>query len=821
MNTGNLLLNIARIAVGAAAVHGAAVEFGNEVGAPDPGEADLRIGNPASPELAAVNRIMAAIRDTRMSGACRRVYERREKELRAHVEAKVAAMFAHRTAEVVAAPASPDDDPYIGMTMHTLLQSSRFESESPTVLELQIRKGQPYYLLSNNVLIPASEMAAAAKREAEQGHKWEAQHVKEREARAAEKEKEAAAERAKITAREMSDMHGIGLDLPPLVRASMRKQLLASSMWATELTVQQEIDRWFPVERTQFFIYLSLLQRVTKDSASAYLVTLYYLQRYLHELPAGVTAERAIVEFLIWSCPWFSLAQLERLANTRVWRNHIAFRIGHMFRTSQEHAENLLFNLNGLRGLPLIDNVDLVAASLAEIYMMAIGGHVEPDSVLEALRFTGPFNEKFGSIGLTQKVRSNLRFAREGVRGLVIMNGREAEADDPRDRTAKKVPTVAQTLLRVLRFRETQFTDVAIGFVQPSEAAAAETRAPNPSEAPLSPTLLFVISADGKAAGIRTMTGDWLVPGPTEPDAIVSAAFTPDGQVCVPFPAVDAMTGDWSANSDTEKVSEWRIANLPQPQSLSIKPGLTDTETGFDAFAARHAERLRAMPVAWLPLRMALVFSLLSKRVEIPKTLEALRKLGPALAVEEPLNPEDVATAVATMGLQQMRLNEILAADAWAQGMAATSPSPRLLDEAELRRCAYETGLPVGIGIAKACLTLSLIGNDLPCLDVRIIRCAYGERASEAERALQSLGRKSRTKGTLGVSVLSSRNAIDDYMASARQIFEHFAFADPSTPFYLARSQWALWERCPVKSDTAQTETHSEFFELFDEGEDE
>lgn len=356
--------------------------------------------------------------------------------------------------------------------------------------------------------------------------------------------------------------------------------------------------------------------------------------------------------------------------------------------------------------------------------------------------------------------------------------------------------------------------------VQP-RVVGLRARKSNPEESSTETMLWFVMSGDGKTAGIRIANGEWLVPGPSPADAIVTAAFTSDGQVCVPFPAVEAATGEWSANHDAEDPGEWRIANVPQPQSLSVKPGLTDTETGFDAFAARHAEKLRALPVSWLPLRTALVFSLLSKRVEIAKTLEALRKLGPALATEAPLHPDDVAAAVATMGLQDMRLSEILAADAWAQGMAATSPSPWLLDEAELRRCAYETGLPLGIGIAKACFTLSLIGNDLPCLDVRIIRCAYGDRASEAERALQSLGRKSRVKGTLGVPVLSSRNAIDDYMSAARQIFDHFAFADPSTPFYLARSQWALWERCPVKANTAQTETHSEFFELFDEGDDE
>jgi hypothetical protein len=231
----------------------------------------------------------------------------------------------------------------------------------------------------------------------------------------------------------------------------------------------------------------------------------------------------------------------------------------------------------------------------------------------------------------------------------------------------------------------------------------------------------------------------------------------------------------------------------------------TEFTTGYDAYAREAALFWRGHGVGSQPLLAAGVFALSSIQTPIASALKLFSMLTPHVIRNELPNRKRLERIVvmAGAGLHDPQAGR----PAWYHAFGdfrhavVTAIADGQRDDALRRNLAVELGMPIGLGLAKLSFTLALVGNDLGCLDARIIGWAFTEKTGA--RFVSRIAKK-RDDGTVTEGVYA------DYRKAELDILTETPFYDPSDPVGLARSQWMLWE---ALGPDAVTHTHEELFE--------
>lgn len=279
---------------------------------------------------------------------------------------------------------------------------------------------------------------------------------------------------------------------------------------------------------------------------------------------------------------------------------------------------------------------------------------------------------------------------------------------------------------------------------------------------------------------------------PIDPATVLAAGDGLPARV-VPFPKLQG-----------EQTSSRFAANRVIPLRRQRETVPATFVSGYDVYARRAAEHWRAHGVGTQPLLAAGVFSLSSVQTPIVTCLRLFRLLGPHVLEDQlPTRVElrDIVR-VAGAGLDDPDRGRpawytayydyrVLLRDAIATG----------LRDDDLRwSIATSVGTPLGLGLAKLSFVLALVGNDVGCLDARILGWAMGRRADDF---VHRIGRKrpdgSYSDATYGV-----------YRQAELKILTSTPYYEASDPVGLARAQWMLWESLGSSDD--RTHTHEELY---------
>lgn len=230
--------------------------------------------------------------------------------------------------------------------------------------------------------------------------------------------------------------------------------------------------------------------------------------------------------------------------------------------------------------------------------------------------------------------------------------------------------------------------------------------------------------------------------------------------------------------------------------------------TGYDTYAAPMARYWRDHGVGAQPLLAAGVFALSSIQTPIVTALRLFSMLTPYVVDDQLPSVTRLRDIVrdAGAGLDSPttgRPRWYVEYDGYRAALAAAIDMG-LRDDALRRAMSVETALPRGLGLAKLSFTLALVGNNLGCLDARILNWAFTK--ASADRFNRVAGRK-RNDGTM------SPKSYDAYRRAELRILERDSpFFDAHDPVGLARSQWMLWESLGPETD--RTHTHEELFQV-------
>lgn len=229
-----------------------------------------------------------------------------------------------------------------------------------------------------------------------------------------------------------------------------------------------------------------------------------------------------------------------------------------------------------------------------------------------------------------------------------------------------------------------------------------------------------------------------------------------------------------------------------------------DFQTGYTAYARPAALFWRDHAVGAQPLLAAGVFSLSSIQTPIVTALKLFRGLMP-FVIDNRLPKLDELTAIVRRsgaGLDSPKSGRprwYLEYDAYRHTIARTIDDGQR-DDVLRSRLAMGMAMPLGLGLAKLSFTLALVGNNLGCLDARIIKWAF--TAGSADAFTRRIARK-RPDGSY------SRAVYADYRRAEQRILGASPFYDPHDPVGLARAQWLLWEALGAE---ATAHTHEEIF---------
>lgn len=255
-----------------------------------------------------------------------------------------------------------------------------------------------------------------------------------------------------------------------------------------------------------------------------------------------------------------------------------------------------------------------------------------------------------------------------------------------------------------------------------------------------------------------------------------------------------------------------------------------DFVTGYTAYAREAALYWREHGVGYQPVLAAGIFSLASIQTPIAQTLKLMAMLAPYVAegrlpARNRLREMCVAAGV---GFQDRRPAHFEEFAKYAHVISNTINEGKR--DWRLRKIlCKDVGLPTGLGLAKVSFTLALMGNNLGCLDARIVNWAYGE---EADSFLQLIGKKKSKQDRLSevppyrtfeivkqvedvpASALVvkpvSDSSYDIYKEAERAILSRVPYYDSSDPVALARAQWMLWEQ--LGPSGAEEHDHAEMF---------
>jgi hypothetical protein len=250
-----------------------------------------------------------------------------------------------------------------------------------------------------------------------------------------------------------------------------------------------------------------------------------------------------------------------------------------------------------------------------------------------------------------------------------------------------------------------------------------------------------------------------------------------------------------------------RAANARKVVRLPIRRLREEVPTSFVSGYANYARPAamywREHGVGSQPLLAAGVFSLSSIQVGIDRALILFSLLTPHVVMDELPSRQELSKIVkqSRAGFDSPETGR----PAWyaeydAYRYAIVDLIAQGLRDDELRRVlATQVDMPLGLGLAKLSFTLALVGNNLGCIDARILEYAFTEKTRKRfNNAIKKPGRR------------YSKKAYNAYRSAEKRIFENTPFYDPDDPVALARSQWLLWES--LGPETARTHSHEEMF---------
>lgn len=229
----------------------------------------------------------------------------------------------------------------------------------------------------------------------------------------------------------------------------------------------------------------------------------------------------------------------------------------------------------------------------------------------------------------------------------------------------------------------------------------------------------------------------------------------------------------------------------------------TNFVSGYDVYARPSAIFWRKHGVGTQPALAAGIFALSSIRTNIMTTLKLFSMLTPHVLLDELPHIDELVQIVdeSGAGFRSTKTGR----PAWFAGFygyrhdIVEAINNGLRDDALRKLLATVVDMPLGLGLAKLSFTLALLGNNLGCLDGRIIGYAFTSATRKRfEKALTKKGDR------------YSEKAYDTYRSAELRILRNNPFYDPDDPVGLARAQWMLWES--LGPESARRHTHEEMF---------
>lgn len=244
-----------------------------------------------------------------------------------------------------------------------------------------------------------------------------------------------------------------------------------------------------------------------------------------------------------------------------------------------------------------------------------------------------------------------------------------------------------------------------------------------------------------------------------------------------------------------------KVIQLPVKRKRAEVP--TNFVSGYDVYARNAALFWRKHGVGTQPALAAGVFALSSIRTNIVTTLKLFALLTPYVLLDELPAMDELVAIVRRSGAgfesrKTGRPAWYVDYDSYRYGIVEAI-SHGMRDDALRRLLATMVDVPRGLGLAKLSFTLALLGNNVGCLDGRILSHAFTPATRRRfEKSIEKAGGR------------FSDRAYDSYRSAELRILRDSPFYDADDPVALARAQWILWES--LGPEKARKHTHEEVF---------
>lgn len=243
--------------------------------------------------------------------------------------------------------------------------------------------------------------------------------------------------------------------------------------------------------------------------------------------------------------------------------------------------------------------------------------------------------------------------------------------------------------------------------------------------------------------------------------------------------------------------------NPPPIPLRARRPLETEFSSGYTAYARDAALFWRDFGASSQVILTAGVFALASIRTGIQSTLKLTASLTPYL-VENALPDRKTLVSLcqnAGVGIQENRAEWFLDFEKYVPIIEEKINQEGLRDDYLRSVLCIEKGLPVGLSTAKISFILAILGNNLGCLDARILNWAYGDGADKISK---DIARKA-PNGKVKESAYELYEDIED------DVLTNVPYFVPTDPLGLARAQWMLWEQ--LGKSGPEYHDHQELFD--------
>lgn len=287
-----------------------------------------------------------------------------------------------------------------------------------------------------------------------------------------------------------------------------------------------------------------------------------------------------------------------------------------------------------------------------------------------------------------------------------------------------------------------------------------------------------------------------------DPSSVLSAA------------SADPPAASFAPSLSVEHEQHKLAANRAQVLRLSRRRKRAEVATsfvsGYTSYARDAALFWREQGVGTQPLLAAGVFSLSTIQTSIVSALRLFSALTPFVIGDKLPSALRLGRIVRESGAglddpATGRPSWYKQYEDWRERAAAAIASGTR-DDALRWQLAVTDTLPRGLGLAKLSFTLALVGNNLGCLDARIVDWAFTPAGAER---FHSRVRKTK-RGSY------SRSAYLAYRRAEIEILKDTPFYDPDDPVALARSQWMLWESLGPEQE--RSHSHEELYRAVVDG---